>query len=250
MKYKLIITILITILIGVNLHADSLNEGNSEYMKDNYAEALSLYEKAIIKNPNQPIPYANMGNTMFHLQDYNKAISNYQKAIQIINQDRTKDTNLLADIYYNLSTALYYNDDYQEALESSETSLKLNPDNKDAKYNWYIIKKNLAESQGKKPSTSNDNSNQGNDEQDKPQDKQNDQNDKDNQDNGNKPQNQNTDDNSNQNKDNQNQSTTPNERETFLNEMKTQELMNRKNSPYKGDKQELGEVNLHLDKDW
>ncbi len=251
MKYKIIISILLIFLISINLHADSLNDGNNAYNDKDYAEALSAYEKAIKENPSNPYTYANMGNTLFNLNDYDKAITNFNKAIENIdNKDKSND-HLLSEIYYNLSTAYYYNNKHKEALQSIETSLLRNPDNKDAKYNWYVIKKALSNSQGKQSSTSNNDSQEGEENKNNPQNNENQNNNSDDsQEDGNENQNNEINNNNDQNNNQQNKSTSKEDRDNFLNEMSNQELMNRKNSSKKSDNQELGTIKIHLDKDW
>jgi Ca-activated chloride channel family protein len=52
-----------------------------------------------------------------------------------------------ADGYYNLGNALAFNGDYEAALEAYDTSLDLDPDNGDARYNRDIVARLLEEQQ-------------------------------------------------------------------------------------------------------
>ena len=132
----------------VNLSTDKekteIREGNKEFEKDNYADAEANYKKALEKKDNMPQAVFNLGDAVYKQKRYDEAIKQFQ--ISALNNP---DSNVKAQAYHNIGNAYleqaraYHNlaksdsaqEKLQEAIKSYKESLKINPADKDTKYN-------------------------------------------------------------------------------------------------------------------
>jgi tetratricopeptide (TPR) repeat protein len=73
------------------------------------------------------------------MEKYDKAIEEYQKALS------AKDIQMEAKTHFNIGNSYFKQDKLQESIESYVTSLELNPDDKDAKYNLELARAKLKE---------------------------------------------------------------------------------------------------------
>jgi len=118
----------------------SLNsKANQLYQQEKFQEAAKLYEEAAVEKPESfPLQY-NLANALQQSQDYGQALNAYQKAIQ------TGDSGQLSQAYYNLGNNLFRIGEYQPAAGSYKKALELNPQDKDAKYNYELALKRFKE---------------------------------------------------------------------------------------------------------
>ena len=72
-------------------------KGNSSYENEDYAQAVSIYEKLIEMDRVSPEMFYNLGNSYFKLKKIGKAILNYERALRMDPVDR--------DIRFNLKLA-------------------------------------------------------------------------------------------------------------------------------------------------
>ncbi len=265
MKLKILILICLVLLTSTSMNADSFNSGVKHHKNRNYEEAVKNYSEFIKTNPDNAFVEYNMGGAMFELKKYKEAINHYNKAIQIISNGKENDVqdDKLSKIYYNLSVASYYDNQPDKAVEYMEKSLKIDPHDENAKYNWYVMKNAIDSKQNKESSDKNPqdgrskesekkNKNNGkNKKSEENKNKQNDENkqnstknsgkdDKDNKDRNDKDKNE-----KNPNKD----KLTKEEREKFLDEMKNREIAQRKYADVKNEKI-TNNTNIRHEKDW
>jgi Ca-activated chloride channel homolog len=132
----------------VNLSTDKekteIREGNKQFEKDNYADAEANYKKALEKKDNMPQAVFNLGDAVYKQKRYDEAIKQFQ--ISALNNP---DSNVKAQAYHNIGNAYLeqaraYHDagksdstqaKLQDAIKSYKESLKINPADKDTKYN-------------------------------------------------------------------------------------------------------------------
>ncbi|MEZ5358472.1 MAG: tetratricopeptide repeat protein [Candidatus Zixiibacteriota bacterium] len=108
----------------------SLNDkGNEAYDDGRFNDALDFYHEAEIEQPETPEIYYNQANTLSKTGKYEEAIEKYMKALN------SSDTALQADAYFNLGVSHIQKEDYQNAIKSFEESLKIRPDDPEAKHN-------------------------------------------------------------------------------------------------------------------
>jgi Ca-activated chloride channel family protein len=123
-----------------------IKDGNKAYEQGDYAASIEKYEKALTGNEDSDIINFNLGTTYYQQGAYERAVQHFFKALL------TDDPALRARVHYNLGNTLYkqgiagVETDKQKAVESLEqalsqyqSSLKINPDDEDAKHNYDYV---------------------------------------------------------------------------------------------------------------
>ena len=174
----------------------NIRSGNKAYENGNYPEAEVSYRRALEKNPESEEASFNLSNSLYKQERFEEA---GQIAAQIATDSTSNEHKAAA--FYNQGNALFKQKKLEEALEAYKNSLRLNPDDMDAKFNYALTKKLLEKDKngggGNNDQNQQNNQNQQN-QQNQNQDKQDNQN---NQNNDNK---QNDSQNDQQNQQNQN----------------------------------------------
>jgi Ca-activated chloride channel family protein len=121
-----------------------------EYRSGNYEEAFKDYEALLKKKSDDPRLHFNAGAAAYRTRKFEEAAKEFDAAIA------TPDLKLQALAYYNRANAQYWigekNEDpskrsevWQKAVQDYDSSLKLNPQDADAKFNRDLVKKKLEE---------------------------------------------------------------------------------------------------------
>ncbi len=131
--------------------------GETAYKKVDYVAASEYYRKELKKNPKNEKLHYNFATAAYKNNMFDDAISSFSKSLE------SSDINLQQKAYYNLGNAYYMKglqqqksdktqaiSQWKHALESLDSALKLNPDDKDARYNRDLIKKQLEKLQKQK----------------------------------------------------------------------------------------------------
>lgn len=144
---KMQMCFVLLIFVGISeLCAQSLrslvNDGNEMYEKKQYADAEVEYLKSLEKNKDLMEGSYNLGNAVHKQQRFDEAIQNYHQAI-----GKTTDKNVQSQLYYNMGNSYFEGKQYQESINAYKRSLKLNPNDDDAKYNLAYAYKKLKEQQ-------------------------------------------------------------------------------------------------------
>ena len=178
--YKLIYTV-VFLLAALGASAQNMPErsevrrGNRQYNKGNYEQSAGHYEQALQAAPGQFEAIYNLGNALYKAERFDRAEQTLRQAAA----DTLRPETELAEAYYNLGNAQFKQQKYKEALESYKQSLRLNPSDMEAKYNYAYTKRLLDQDQngGGGNDQQNQDQNQDQDKQDqqKEQDKQQDQ---------------------------------------------------------------------------
>lgn len=95
--YFLIFFIFSGILMAADNPEELYKKGNSSYENEDYAQAVSIYEKLIEMDRVSPEVFYNLGNSCFKLKKIGKAVLNYERALRLDPADR--------DILFNLKFA-------------------------------------------------------------------------------------------------------------------------------------------------
>lgn len=104
------------------LSADQLKtHGNQKMVSGQYQEAVNYYTKAIEIDGSSAIYYANRAAAQTHLKEYKKAIADCEASLRI-------DSNY-SKAYSRLGTALFYEGNYQKAVENYAKACDLEPAN-------------------------------------------------------------------------------------------------------------------------
>lgn len=112
-------------------------KGNELYKKQNYEEALKVYQDARSDAPQKPELNYNVGNALYQQKKYDPAKGSYQESVL------ASDSKLRANAYYNLGSVQFRKGDLRDSLRLFEKALELNPKDKDTRYNIELIKKLL-----------------------------------------------------------------------------------------------------------
>jgi tetratricopeptide (TPR) repeat protein len=121
-------------------------EGNKYFAEEKFDEANNKYRDAEVSNPESPIVHFNIGDALYKKRKYEEALEAYRKSIQ-----KGDDVQLQAQSYYNLGNALYRLNKWPESVLAYQQALKLNPDDKDAKYNLEYVRAKMKENAQKQP---------------------------------------------------------------------------------------------------
>jgi Ca-activated chloride channel homolog len=133
--FLLIILLMLPSLAQSKSFSSLNNKGNKFYFKGDYQGALELYKKAEEKSPKSPVISNNLGNVAHQQGDFGEAEKYYQRALD--NTNKLESANSL----YNLGNNYFRRGQMENALQSYEKCLELNPSDRDAKYNIEFIKR-------------------------------------------------------------------------------------------------------------
>ena len=107
-----------------------IREGNSKYNDKKYSESEVAYRKAIDKNKTSADAGFNLGDALYRQKKYEDAGKQFLDNSNTANNNRKKSNS-----FYNLGNSMLSNNKIQESIDAYKKSLKLNPDNIEAKYN-------------------------------------------------------------------------------------------------------------------
>jgi len=114
-----------------------MERGNGAYNDKEFDEAERHYRETLLKEPELPQPPFNIGNSLFRRERYDESIREFGAAAE-----KSTDPAQKASSLYNTGNAHLKAGRYQDAVASYARSLRLRPDDQDAKYNLsYALEK-------------------------------------------------------------------------------------------------------------
>jgi tetratricopeptide (TPR) repeat protein len=122
-----------------------IRQGNREYEKNKFSESEISYRKATDKNKNAPDAVFNTGDALYKQNKFEDAGKQF---IENVNMNEDKDKKSAA--MYNLGNSLLKANKVQESIDAYKGSLKLKPDNPQAKYNLAYAQDLLKQQQEQK----------------------------------------------------------------------------------------------------
>jgi tetratricopeptide (TPR) repeat protein len=145
---------LLLLIINSCLFADEVYDKNKKanklYEQKKYAEALSVYEEALLESPENKKLSMNKGSTLYRLEDLEKAEESYKSALSV------EDQKARADLLYNMGNLLNAQGDqlamsggpqamekFKAARDSYIKALDLKPSDQDAKWNLEITQQKI-----------------------------------------------------------------------------------------------------------
>jgi len=183
-KNKIMITLLV-IIYSQALHGQGdkkyIRQGNREYEKSKFSESEILYRKATDKNKTSPEAVFNIGDALYKQKKFEDAGRQFMENANM-NEDKRKKSAAM----FNLGNSFLKANKLQESIEAYKNSLKLKPDNPEAKYNLAYAQDMLKQQEQQKQQQNKDKQDQNKDQSKKDQKK--DQKDQKNQNNENKDQ--------------------------------------------------------------
>mgnify|MGYP005848982755 CR=1 FL=1 len=105
------------------------NRGNENFEAGEYQAALEQYTAARLENPDLAEPYYNGGNTFYRQGELDRAELQLQQSVKRAGGDVSQEAN------YNLGNTYFQQQNWPKAIEAYKQSLRLNPDDWDAKHN-------------------------------------------------------------------------------------------------------------------
>jgi Ca-activated chloride channel family protein len=127
---------------------DLLRQGNKLYESEQFGDAISKYDQALVENPQAIEPKFNKANSYYRLDDLAKAMDLYKEAAA-----ESKDMKLVAKAKYNLGNTFFQQGmkqrdaNLQKALEDLQTSigywrqtLDIDPENQNAARNIEVAR--------------------------------------------------------------------------------------------------------------
>lgn len=152
---KILVLFLLSFLTPLWANSFSLNQKGSHFFKKKqYQKALKKYSAALLRAPESKVLHYNLGSAYYKLNNYEQALQEYEKALGV--SDKIKRS----QVYYNMGNSYYRMNKYKEAIDSYVETLKLNPNDKDAKYNIEVIREKMKNNPKKKQQNKNQQQNQ------------------------------------------------------------------------------------------
>ncbi|MFN2314507.1 MAG: tetratricopeptide repeat protein [Bacteroidales bacterium] len=132
---KVIVTAICMLLTSVSLFGQEereyIRKGNKLYKKSEYAGSEGMYRRAQAQEKQGGDAVFNLGDALYRQGRYGEAAGEFSKAASTTEGDSLKQ----AEGYYNLGNSLLKEQKFEESIGAYINSLKLNPDNMQAKYN-------------------------------------------------------------------------------------------------------------------
>ncbi len=157
----------------MTLSAQNLKErgevrrGYKAYVDEEYDAAAEHFGKALEHAPESFEARFNLGSALFKGEKYEEA----EKLLADLSADSLLQDSDRAQAYYNLGNSQFAQQKLEEALESYKSSMRLDPEDMEAKYNYAYTKAMLDQQQQNEDQNQDQNQDQEN--QDQNQDQQN-----------------------------------------------------------------------------
>lgn len=119
----------------------AISKGNEYYQHSQFELAEAEYRKALQSEPDNETAQYNLANTLQKQKKYDEAIAVLQKLSSL-----AKDNTLRSAYFYNEGVAHTKQKNLEESIEAYKKSLRLNPDDQQAREN---LQKALAEAKKK-----------------------------------------------------------------------------------------------------
>ncbi len=140
------ITVIVVLLISMVVPQDT--------GKDTGKNDIEYYESIIQKHPDLPEARFGAGCSAFNMEDYDRALSEFHSVL------RSEDNVLKSKSFYNMGNTFMNSGKIKEGMAAYRESLKLNPEDYDAKYNYELSKVMLQQMQQQQQNQGEENSNE------------------------------------------------------------------------------------------
>lgn len=130
-----------------------IREGNKLYGKKNYAEAEVKYRQALAANADTEIGLYNLALSLLRQSGPEDKLDNpastMHQADSIFRDFVTLSKNrpLVSKAFYNLGNIAFANEQYDQSIEMYKNTLRINPDDEEARENLRLAQKKLQQQQ-------------------------------------------------------------------------------------------------------
>lgn len=144
-----------------------VRKGNRQYEKGDFDTSLDSYARALQQDPNCFEAKFNTANSQFRKELIDKS----EQTLRKLAQDSTRTDIERSEVAYNLGNTLFVQQRLEEALDCYRNAMRLNPDDKEAKFNYALTKELLKQQQNQQQQNQDQNQdqNQNQDQQQQPQ---------------------------------------------------------------------------------
>lgn len=122
-----------------------VSAGNRAYGKGNYNDAEVAYKKGLLEDPKSREAQSNLGNAYYKQQRFEEAGRQFGNSAVVMTEATDRARSL-----YNIGNSLFKGDKLQESVEAYKQSLKLNPNDEDARYNLEMARRKLKQQEQQK----------------------------------------------------------------------------------------------------
>ena len=112
----------------------SLDQGLEHYNNQKFDDAKKYYEALIVGNESIPEAHFGKGAASYQLGEFDSARDSFDKSL------KSSDDLVKSKAYYNLGNTFYKNNKKEEAIKYYRKALELNPNDKEAKFNYELLK--------------------------------------------------------------------------------------------------------------
>ena len=113
-----------------------VRKGNRQYERGEIEKSIENYNRALAIDPTSFEAAYDLGSALFRAERYDKA----EQTLTKVAADSLRTNTDRADAAFNLGNNYFAQKKYQEALDCYRKAMRLNPDDKDAKYNYAYTK--------------------------------------------------------------------------------------------------------------
>jgi Ca-activated chloride channel homolog len=165
-----ILLTLATFIIAFNAFGQSerseIRQGNREYKKSDYLNSEISYRSAIEKNPSSVKGNFNLGGALFKQDKLDDAKQSFEEIAS-----SNADAKIRAKAFHNLGNTLYKQQKLKEAADAYKSSLRLNPNDEETKYNLSEVLRMLKQQQNQQNDKGDNNDKKDDKDNDKKDDK-------------------------------------------------------------------------------
>ena len=128
-------------------------QAHKSYQKKEYKQAQKIYEKQLIADPQNPELNFNVGACLYKQDRHEDALHYFMRT--------TKASSGLQKLkehaHFNAGNCNFHLKQYEKAIDQYDATLKISPENKEAKHNKELAKKKLEEQQQQEQDKQNNN---------------------------------------------------------------------------------------------
>lgn len=133
--YRIIVAAICIAILSPSLFGQEereyIRKGNRLYKKSEYAGSEGMYRRAEDSGKSAGDAVFNLGNSLYKQNRFGEASGEFIRSARAAEGDSLKQ----AEGFYNLGNSLLKEQKFSESIDAYINSLKLNPDNIQAKYN-------------------------------------------------------------------------------------------------------------------
>lgn len=155
-----------------------IRNANEHYNAGEYVDSEVGYLRALEIDPESKEAKYNLSGAVYKQERFEDAVKGYQTMAQ----DSTMSSEERALTHYNLGNSLFKQKELEKALDAYKESMRLNPNDMEAKFNYAYTKKMIEDQEDQEDQEDKDNEDDQDQDQDQEQDQDQDNQDQDNQD--------------------------------------------------------------------